>query len=149
MKVFKDNTGRSWEVLITISTVKRIKGMIDIDILDVNKKGNIFDKVADDPVFLCDLLYVVCKPQADQLKVTDIQFGECMGGAAIEDGTIAFMEELTGFFPKAKRRALRKVLEKQEEANGIASEKAIQQMDSMDIAAKVDKVIAKAMAEES
>jgi ribosome biogenesis protein Tsr3 len=52
-----------------------------------------------------DVLFVVCKNQADQAGVTDEQFGMAMGGDAIDLATKAFLEELTSFTPSPRDRA--------------------------------------------
>ena len=59
-----------------------------------------------------DVLYVVCKRQADSAGVTDEQFGRAMAGDAVDAATKAFLEELADFTPSPRDRAqARKVVE--------------------------------------
>lgn len=70
------------------------------------------DKLIRDPVLLCDVVYAVCKPEADALNVSDENFGKAMAGDAIEHATKALLEELVLFSPSRQGRAnLQRVLD--------------------------------------
>jgi hypothetical protein len=63
-------------------------------------------------VLLCDVIYGVCKPQADEQNISDEDFGRAMAGDAIEHATRALLDELVGFSPSPKDRAnLQRILE--------------------------------------
>ena len=117
MKVFKDNQNRPWTIVVNVATVKRVRSLLDINLLDVVKldkkdKPNIdlLEQLASDPVLLCDVIYCICKPDADLQNISDEDFGAAMGGDAIEHATTALLEELVDFFPEAKRLVLRKLM---------------------------------------
>jgi hypothetical protein len=111
MKTFKDNAGRTWTVDVNIATVKRVKSLLKIDLLDV-VEGKLLDELSLNPVLLCDVVYAICKPDADKQNIDDEQFGYAMAGDAVELATTALLEELVDFFPDAKRRVLRKAMNK-------------------------------------
>jgi len=106
MKTFTDNAGRTWTVAINVAAVKRVRGL-----LGVNLYGLIDDKFAGlakllaDPCDLVDVLYVLCKDEADAKGVTDVDFGRAMAGDAIDHATDAFLAEFTDFFPDPRVRA--------------------------------------------
>mgnify|MGYP001330450161 FL=1 len=117
MKVFKDNQNRPWTIVVNVATVKRVRSLLDVNLLDVVKldkkdKPNIdlLERLASDPVLLCDVIYCICKPDADLQNISDEDFGAAMGGDAIEHATTALLEELVDFFPEAKRLVLRKLM---------------------------------------
>ena len=58
------------------------------------------------------MLYVLCKPEADERNVSDEDFGRAMAGDAIEQATTTLLEELVDFFPKGRRELLAKALGK-------------------------------------
>src|SRR5690606_35191593 len=91
--------------------VKRVRSLLNVDLLAATD-GALIERLVSDPILLCDVLYVLCKPQADEQGVTDEEYGRAMGGTAIDDGTTALLEELVDFFPQAKRRVLAKALVK-------------------------------------
>jgi len=122
MAQFRDNNGRTWEVTVTTATLKRVKSLLHgVDLGKMASNGTIYSALADDPILLCDLLYAVCKPEADAAGVSDEDFGRGMAGDAIDDATTALMEGLIDFFPKGRRNLYRKALTKQH----VLTEKAI------------------------
>ena len=117
MKTFTDNKGRTWTLEVTVATVKRVRALCRVDLnsiveLDKNNKpsAELLERLSSDPVLLVDVLYAVCKPQADKLGITDEDFGEAMAGDAIEQATGALLDEIVDFFPTAKRMAMQKIL---------------------------------------
>lgn len=129
MASFEDSTGRKWEVLVNVSVIKRVRSLLDVDLMDA-VQGQLLERLESDPVLLCDVLYAVCKPEADARDVTDEQFGQAMGGDAIENATAALLEELTLFFPSRRRRLMKKALQKLEELQEIACEAAEARLES-------------------
>jgi hypothetical protein len=112
MKTFTDNAGRTWTITINVDAIKRVRGLLDVDLLQV-VEGKLIERLIRDPVLLCDVVYVVCKPEADARNVSDEDFGRSMAGDAIEQATKALLEELVGFSPSPRDRAnLGRVLEK-------------------------------------
>jgi hypothetical protein len=117
MKSFTDNKGRTWTLEVTVATVKRVRALCRVDLnsiveLDKNNKpsAELLERLSSDPVLLVDVLYAICKPQADKLGVSDEDFGEAMAGDVIEHATTALLEEVIDFFPEAKRLVMRKIL---------------------------------------
>jgi hypothetical protein len=111
MKTFTDNAGRVWTIAINVNAIKRVRGLIDVNLLEVIE-GTLLERLIRDPILLCDVVYAVCKPEADALNVTDEQFGQAMAGDAIDQATKALLEELVGFSPSPQGRAnLQRILE--------------------------------------
>ena len=82
---------------------------------------------------LCNILYVICKAQAEERKITDEQFGERMGGDAIEQATNCFIEELIDFFPSAKRGAFRKMMTKAQEMQKVGIDYIMKELDNPEL----------------
>jgi hypothetical protein len=104
MKQFTDNAGRTWTIAINVDAIKRVKGLLEVNLLEV-VEGTLIERLIRDPVLLCDVVYVVCKPEAEEKHVSDEDFGRAMGGDAIEHATTALLEELVGFSPNPRDRA--------------------------------------------
>ncbi len=104
MRQFKDNAGRIWTVDINVATLKRVRGLTGVDLMQVIE-GTLIEKFIRDPVLLCDVVYAVCKPEADAAKVSDEDFGKAMAGDAIEAATQALLDELISFCPSPRDRA--------------------------------------------
>jgi len=111
MKTFTDNAGRTWTLAINVDVLKRVRGLVDVNLLDIID-GKLIERLYRDPVLLCDVVYAVCKPEADAKSVSDEDFGRAMAGDAIEQATKALLEELVLFSPSPRDRAnLQRVLE--------------------------------------
>ena len=106
MRQFKDNAGRTWTVDINVATLKRVRGLTGVDLMQVIE-GTLIEKLIRDPVLLCDVVYAVCKPEADAAtpRVSDEEFGKAMAGDAIEAATGAVLDELISFCPSPRDRA--------------------------------------------
>ena len=118
MKTFTDNKGRTWEVELNVRQMKRVRDILGVDLVNViqtDKDGAIatdtIDRVANDPILLCDILWVLCEGQAKASGVTDEDFGSSLAGDSIEEATRAFLDELVDFFPGARRLFLKKAVD--------------------------------------
>lgn len=132
MKTFTDNAGRTWSVTINVDAIKRVRGMLDIDLLEV-VDGKLIGRLVRDPVLLCDVLYALCQPEATARNISDEEFGRSMAGDAIELATHALLEELADFFPSPKDRAnLRAGLNKMTQTMDLARDRAAQRMEAFD-----------------
>jgi hypothetical protein len=101
LKTFKDNAGRTWTISINVDAIKRVRDALKIDLLDIIG-GKMLDEVLGDPVKVVDIIYVLCREEADAATVTDVQFGKAMSGDPIDTATTAFLEELADFFPRRR-----------------------------------------------
>jgi len=110
VKTFNDNAGRTWTIAINVDAIKRVRSLLEVDLLEI-VEGKLIEKLIRDPVLLCDVVYAVCKPEADAKGVSDEDFGRAMAGDAIEHATKALLEDLVGFSPSPRDRAnLQRVL---------------------------------------
>lgn len=136
MKSFKDTKGRQWSVAVTVGAVRRVKALLDVDLMTIGT-GNtgLARSLAVDPLLLVDVLFVLLKPDADAAGVTDEEFGSAMGGTSLDDATDAFMEELADFFPKGQREVLRTALAKMRDGQARAAEMALAEMEKLDVGA--------------
>ena len=105
MREFTDTTGRKWAVEVNATTLKRVRGLLDINLLTVlEDECKLLADLHSDPILLVDVLYVLCRDQAEKAGVSDEDFGRAMSGDVIEAGLAALLEELTSFFPKPQHR---------------------------------------------
>jgi len=111
MKTFIDNAGRTWTVSINVDTVKRVRDLAQVNLLEVIE-GKLLNRLIGDPVLLCDVIYIVCKPEADAKNIADVDFGRAMAGDSIDSATTALLEGLVGFFQQGRRQVLTKVITK-------------------------------------
>ena len=132
MKTFTDNSGRAWSVCVNVDAIKRVRSLVNVDLLGI-VGGDLVDRLRDDAVLLVDVIYALCKPEADAKSITDQDFGRGMSGDSVEAATTALLEELVDFFPKAKRRLLRKALEMERAAQAAALKAAEERLDRIGV----------------
>ena len=120
MQTFTDSQGRPWSLVITISTVRRVRELVGVDLMQI-AGGELLNRLSD-PVTLVDVLWAVCKPQADVKGINSEAFGEAMLGDAIEAATNALLAELVSFFPSQTRIMLQRILDaaKKQQALSVA-----------------------------
>jgi hypothetical protein len=151
---------RTWNVSLNIGTIKRVKNSsLGIDLVEINQPlrdpdadlGVPPDKdapplilqLATDPCLLCDVLYVLCKPDADKIPITDEDFGQSMGGNALRDGQAALFAELTDFFQQLGRTEKANVVSQAERIVKATMGAANQRMMSVDVEGLTDRVVGK------
>ena len=130
MKSFTDNAGRIWTVAVNVAALKRVRAICNVDlnaIVEMDEKNNpstkLLEQLSADPVLLVDVLYAVCKNEADAQGFTDEDFGRAMAGDVIDHATAALLDEIVNFFPEAKRQAFQKILSATRRFEKIAREK--------------------------
>jgi len=123
VRTFKDTEAREWTVKITVSTVKRVRDLIGVDLMDT-VKAELIQEMHRDPVLLASVIFAVCKPQADERGLTVEQFDDAMGGDVVQDASNAFFEALIDFFPAPRRGLLKQIMEKIKALEALAIEAA-------------------------
>lgn len=134
MKTFRDNAGRAWAVGINVAAVKRCRGLLGVDVYAlVDDRFQGLGKLLADPVGLVDVLYVLCKDEADKQGLTDEDFGRALGGDALGAAADAFTAELIDFFPDPRvRAALVKVVEAGRKVQTGMLDRVTREIDALD-----------------
>ena len=127
MRSFTDNADRQWTVNINVDTIRRVRSETNVDLLEI-LDGKLAEDLSTDPVLMCDILFAVCKPEADQRGLSAEDFGCGLAGDAIEFATDALLEEITDFFPRSRRQLLSAVLARRKRLEHLAANKIEQQM---------------------
>ena len=105
MAVFKDNAGREWVITLTVDSIKRVRSLLKVDLVEC-VTGDLWERMVNDPVLVANTVYALAKSQADAAKVSDEDFGKAMFGEPLADALEALQEELVHFFPRHQRTTL-------------------------------------------
>jgi len=142
VKTFTDNAGRVWTVAINVNAIKRVRALANVNLLEVIE-GTLLERLIRDPILLCDVVYAVCKPEADKVGVSDEEFGQAMAGDAIDHATKALLEELVGFSPSRQARMnLQRILETTWRVMDKAHEAVAARIDSGEIERAAEQLLA-------
>jgi len=141
MHTFKDIEGREWQLIANVTTLRRVKDTLDVDLTEFGSPDaagqRLVETLTSDPYILADVLCCLCLPQMEKAGVTQEQFGEALAGDAIDNATGALLDEIVSFFPKSRdrlraARVLKAMENLQEKAQDLldakASDEAINQM---------------------
>ena len=142
MKTFTDSAGRTWTVSLTIDAAKRVKGLLDVNLLELEAGAPpLLTKLGTDMILLCDVIFALLKPQADAAGVSDEQFGAALGGEVILAAQTAFYEELVDFFRKLGRTDLAKAVDAQRRMIDLAVRRIETRIDRLDLEAAVESTL--------
>lgn len=104
---FRDAQGRTWTVRLDVNVLRSIRRNLNVDVLTLAG----LDRLADNPIMLCDVAWECCREQAEARELTIEHFGRAINGDAIEELSRALLEAVADFTPRryGRRNALRKL----------------------------------------
>jgi hypothetical protein len=141
VKTFVDSQGRTWQLALTIDAVKRVRGLLGVNLLELEQGDPpLLTRLGTDVILLCDVIFALVKPEADRVGVTDEQFGAALGGDAILAAQKAFYEELIDFFRRLGRGDLARASEKQQQVINQAVAAVEKRIDELDVEAEIAEV---------
>lgn len=134
MAKFTDANGKTWDVFIDIPIIKKLREN-QLDVLNMfSGKMEVFEQIIGDPVKLVDTMWLVCERQIAERGMDEDGFARSLFGDALLSAADALVEGVCDFFPDPKRRAtLRAVLRKSREAEGMMMDRAMAQVEAMDV----------------
>jgi hypothetical protein len=136
MHTFQDTQGRTWTVTINVDAIRRVRALLDINLLEAIE-GKLLERLITDPVLLCDILFALVQPEAQARNVSDEDFGRALGGDVLDHATTALLEELVDFFPSGKRTLFRRALDKLKQLEALALETATRRLESDELDRKL------------
>lgn len=128
MRTFKDSLNRDWQIEVTVGSIKRVKALCGVDLLNIAESEQetdfaLLQKLYDDPLLLVDTLYALCKPEADEKNISDEDFARGITGDTLDVAIKTFLADLVDFFPPRKRLIMNKAVNLirrfEEETNGM------------------------------
>jgi hypothetical protein len=142
MKTFTDSAGRTWTIALTIDAAKRVKSLLDVNLLEPEAGDPpLLTRLGTGVILLCDVIFAIVKPQADAAGVSDEQFGAALGGDAILAAQRAFYEELVDFFRKLGRTDLAKAVDAQRRVMDLAVARIETRIERLDLEMMVDNTL--------
>lgn len=145
MPVFTDNKNQRWELAVNVSSLKRARSLAGVDLMEAIEGTGLIERLIRDPILLVDVVYAICKPEADQRGVSDEDFGRAMAGDAIDQATAALLDGLVSFCPSPRdRAALGRVLDATRRVMEKARNLTDQRLDLLTSDASLDRLLAEA-----
>lgn len=127
MASFTDKNGRTWTINLDAPTIRKIKSDCDgLNILSAD--GEAFDKMYEDPLLLCDVVWILVSEEAQSQSITQLQFHKAMGGDAIDAATVAIVDAVKDFSRSHQRDLLEAVVAKNAKIREQGIRRAIQKL---------------------
>lgn len=113
---FIDNTGQEWSFEVSWPQVKAVRAALNFDLYgrDIQAQMN----ALTDPVLLVDVLFVLCRSQAERLGVSDEDFGRRVIGDPFDAAAIALVREVSALYPKKQAALLLRLVDEIERQRG-------------------------------
>jgi hypothetical protein len=141
VKTFTDNAGRVWTLSLTIDCAKRVRDLLNINLLEPEAgEPPLLTKLGTDEILLCDVLFVMVKPQADSLNITSEQFGQALGATAVLAAQNAFYDELVDFFQNRGRTDRANGVLTQQKMINLAIAQVTGRITSIDLNKKIQEI---------
>jgi len=137
MARFSDREGQSWIIDLNTTALKRLRAN-GMDLLAGLDDGTAITKMISDPIYLVDMIYLLCKKQADDREISDEDFGVLVGkGDTLEEANKALLEEITLFFrsrgDRSKGKAIELAMQKYEQMEDRMLTKAMEKIEDIDL----------------
>lgn len=98
MSRFIDAEKREWELRIRVSHLSELKAEAGFDLGDNAEMEKLGELFLSTPLRLCNALWVLCRKQAEEKKLTRDQFEEGFDGEAARRSINALSEAIIDFF---------------------------------------------------
>lgn len=127
MARFKDNNGREWSIALDAPTIRTVRKELDgLDLAD--SEGKTYQQIADDPLLLFDVLWLLCCDQAQAAGIDEHAFAPAIVGDACARATLALRDAIADFFPPQKRELLKAIENKGARLRELGMAKALEKL---------------------
>ena len=129
MAKFKTKDGRDWVVEVTYLTVKRVRDLCGVNVLDICNldKESLSGWVSDDLKVL-EVICAIVRPQLAAADMSDEEFFAQCDGQVLKDAVERLIDEVSDFFQEPRKGLVKKVIAKLR-----ATEKQMEQKAAMAI----------------
>jgi hypothetical protein len=134
MHAFTDGAKRTWELKITVTSMRRVKELADFDLAGaLDDKCKPLMELLGNPERLAQVLYALCKPQLDEKAVSADDFGDALYGDPLEAAGMALATEAVSFFPNPRlREQMLKAFEKGRAVTALVLDEQDQRIEKLD-----------------
>ena len=139
MRVFQDAKSTEWTIDLNASTLRRVQALLSINLTLPNDKDAVTgqtlgERIVRDTMLVVDVLWAVCKPQAETLGLTEEQFAERLGGGTLRAAKTVLIEEWADFFQKLGQDEMAQAIAKTAELQTAIGAETLKQIERLSLA---------------
>lgn len=112
VSTFTTTDGTRFLVPVNYLTVKRVRELCGVNVLDILGPGEQLSGFLADDVKLLEVVCAIVRPQLKELDWSDDQFFSVVDGEVIRAATNCLIDEVTEFFPEPRKGLVAKVIAK-------------------------------------
>jgi len=101
MKTFKDSAGRAWTIDVNVGSLKRVRAVAQVDLLDVHDTA-LYPRILTDSVFAAGIAWAFVSDAAQKIPITQDQFDAALNETAAEEMAAAIVGAMHDFFLKTR-----------------------------------------------
>ena len=111
MAKFKTLDGKEWVIDVTYLTVKRVRDLCSVNLLDICNldKESLSGWVADD-LRVLEVVCAVVRPQLAALDMSDEDFFAACDGGVLKEAVERLVDQVSDFFQEPRRGLVKKVI---------------------------------------
>lgn len=123
MRKFTDLKDREWTIDLTVLSVRDVYTATDVLLTGLwADDGKLMAELSTNVLKLVDVLYVLCRKQAETAGVSEDEFAESLGGDSLGEAGEALVRATADFFTSPEQRAaLHLAMDKMKEAGTAAT----------------------------
>lgn len=106
--MWTDESGRDWSTALNVSVIRRVQDRTGILLTDA-ADTDLVERLYNDVIMLCNVLYAVSVPQAKERDIDAESFGELLAGDTIDKACESLMQGIVDFFRPGRRQAVTKI----------------------------------------
>ena len=113
MSKFKTIDGKEWVIDVTYLTVKRVRDLCSVNLLDICNldKESLSGWVADDLKVL-EVICAVVRPQLAAIDMSDEDFFAACDGGVLKEAVERLVDQVSDFFQEPRKGLVKKVIQK-------------------------------------
>src|SRR6185436_12211123 len=135
MSTFMDGNKKTWSLQLYVPLIEEVREYLKLDLVD--REGKAYDRLCEDPVLLCNTLWIICKEQAEKEGVDKLAFLKLICSDVIVDANRAMLEAIADFSPSHHGKFLRAVAAKTNSVQNAAMAKALEKINDPSLEAKL------------
>ena len=113
MAKFKTLDGKEWVIDVTYLTVKRVRDLCSVNLLDICNldKESLSGWVADD-LRVLEVICAVVRPQLAAIDMADDEFFAACDGGTLKEAVERLVDQVSDFFQEPRKGLVKKVIAK-------------------------------------
>jgi hypothetical protein len=131
MAKFKTLDGKEWVIDVTYLTVKRVRDLCGVNVLDICNldKESLSGWVADDLKVL-EVVCAVVRPQLAAIDMADDEFFAACDGQVLKEAVERLVDQVSDFFQEPRKGLVKKVIAKLRETEKKMEAQAAKAIDA-------------------